>query len=383
MTIFEAAKNSPAKRNIPLRPNFAEGVSRYNDGTKAPEIGLEKSISNGTVYVSECVPDSSNKVIWITSAYINKNGSKGQLLNMEESSPPQPTSEASFDGNATTTSIPNSTQKVNSSSEGNSSKVNKYDLTSLNQKKLQFTGDNDEETPVERNTDVDTDTRFALPYDDAIDKLAEGTLDTTQNTHLKVLEHTPQIYIDKAGASDREIVMSWDIAYLAMNKNGTLSGNYHGLGAEIMKALPAALEDPLYIVKQKNGRIAAVTKNVVKGKRAVFASIELEAYQTTIQEGVTEAKKYNLVLTVTDAKQNYLQNTIFSGEIVHNKNSEDPAHFILRLKSLKKAVPTYDLAGSSNNIIRDIAEKTTPLTKFLLKILPTAQRERLKILIYL
>ena len=93
-----------------------------------------------------------------------------------------------------------------------------------------------------------------------------------------MLDHTPQIYIDKAGASDREIVMSWDIAYLAMNKNGTLSGNYHGLGTEIMKALPAALEDPLYIVKQKNGRIAAVTKIVVKGKRAVFASIELEAY---------------------------------------------------------------------------------------------------------
>jgi len=35
---------------------------------------------------------------------------------------------------------------------------------------------------------------------------------------------------------------------------------------------------------------------------------------------------------------------------------------------------------ASNNIIRDIAEKTTPLTKFLLKILPTAQREILKIL---
>lgn len=210
------------------------------------------------------------------------------------------------------------------------------------------------------STDVDTDTRFALPYDDAIEKLENGTLDTTQNTHLRVLEHTPQIYIDRAGASDREIVMSWDIAYLAMNKNGTIPGNYHGLGAEVMKALPAALEDPLYIVKQKNGRIAAVTKIVVKGKRAVFASIELEAYQTTIQEGETEAKKYNLVVTVTDAKPNYLQNTIFSGEIVHNKNSEDPAHFILRLKSLEKAVPTYDLAGSSDNSITENAEKSNP-----------------------
>ena len=186
------------------------------------------------------------------------------------------------------------------------------------------------------------------------------TLDTTQNTHLRVLEHTPQIYIDKAGASDREIVMSWDIAYLAMNKNGNIPGNYHGLGAEIMKGLPAALKDPLYIVKQKNGRIAAVTKIVIKGKRAVFASIELEAFQTTIQEGETESKKYNLVVTVTDAKPNYLQNTIFSGDIVYNKNNEDPAHFILRLKSLEKAVPTYDLAESSNPIISENTEKINP-----------------------
>ena len=60
-------------------------------------------IPNGIVYVSECVPDSANKIIWITSAYISKNGSKGQLLNIEEESSPQPTPEASFDSDATTT----------------------------------------------------------------------------------------------------------------------------------------------------------------------------------------------------------------------------------------------------------------------------------------
>ena len=205
--------------------------------------------------------------------------------------------------------------------------------------------------------------RYALPYGEAIDKLENGMLDVSQNTHLRVLDHTPQIYIDSAGAIDREIVMAWDVAYLAMKKEGEVVGNYHGLGAEIMKALPDALEDPLYIVKQKNGRIAAVTKIVVKGKRSVFASIELEAYQTTIQEGEPEAKVYNLVVTVTDAKPNYLQNTIFGGEIVYNKNSEDPAHFILRLKSLEKAAPTYDLAESSEYSIPDSGKKSNPSGK--------------------
>ena len=88
-----------------------------------------------------------------------------------------------------------------------------------------------------------------------------------------------------------------------------------------------------------------------------------------IQEGETEAKKYNLVVTVTDAKPNYLQNTIFSGEIVHNKNSEDPAHFILRLKSLEKAVPTYDLAGSSNNSITQPKSKVNTESKKVLHCL--------------
>ncbi len=74
------------------------------DQSKAPEIRLEKEVDEDTVYVSECVPDSANKRIWITSAYIKK-GSKGQMLNIEETSSPQLTSETPFDGNATNNSV--------------------------------------------------------------------------------------------------------------------------------------------------------------------------------------------------------------------------------------------------------------------------------------
>ena len=45
--------------------------------------------------------------------FINKNGSKGQLLNIETEVPPQPTSKTSSDSNATAISIPDSTEKVN------------------------------------------------------------------------------------------------------------------------------------------------------------------------------------------------------------------------------------------------------------------------------
>ncbi|MBQ7346104.1 MAG: hypothetical protein IJW45_08625 [Oscillospiraceae bacterium] len=72
-----------------------------SDGSRPPEISMEKSLGDDTVYVSECVPDSGNRRIWITSAYIKK-GSTGQKLNMEDGSSPQPTPEAIFDSSATT-----------------------------------------------------------------------------------------------------------------------------------------------------------------------------------------------------------------------------------------------------------------------------------------
>ena len=93
-----------------------------SDGSRAPEIRLEKKTSEGLVFISECVPDSLNKRIWITSAYRNKNGSKGQLLNIEDSSSPQPTPEASFDSNATSNSIPENQKNVKGIDENSSDK---------------------------------------------------------------------------------------------------------------------------------------------------------------------------------------------------------------------------------------------------------------------
>ena len=83
------------------------------DGTKAPQIRLHKVIDGDTVYVSECVPDAKNKRIYITSAY--KKSSTNQLLNIDSTESPQPTSETSFDSSATNSSIPQPDAKINTS----------------------------------------------------------------------------------------------------------------------------------------------------------------------------------------------------------------------------------------------------------------------------
>ena len=219
---------------------------------------------------------------------------------------------------------------------------------------LQEASGNYQATEGQKNTTPEGgNVKYSISYRDAIEQLSEGTLDRKTNTHLLVSENTPKVYIDKAGAKDQKIIIGWDIAYLAMKKSGDIPGNYHGLGKEVMKNLPEALKDPLYIVKQNNGRVAAVTEIVVKKNRSVVVSVEFDAFKSTIQDGETASDNYNIIVTAMDAKPNYLQNTILSGNVVHNKNNENPANFILRLKSLNKALPNDDLARSSKPSIRN------------------------------
>ena len=208
-------------------------------------------------------------------------------------------------------------------------------------------GENYRANEGKKNTTQEVSVKYSLPYSDAIDLLDREELDRSSNTHLLVLNHTPSLYVNKADAKNLKIVMAWDIAYLAMKKDGPLLGHYHNLGKDVMKRIPSALEDPLYILKQNNGRIVAVTEVVVKKNRSVLVSVELDTFKSTVQNGENLSENYNLIVTVFDAKANYLNNLFENSDVKFNKNNEDPAHFILRLKSLNKALPNDGLAESS------------------------------------
>ena len=69
------------------------------DGSKAPQIRLHKIVDGDTIYVSECVPDSKHKRVYITSAY--KKSNTNQLLNIDSNESPQLTPEATFDSGVT------------------------------------------------------------------------------------------------------------------------------------------------------------------------------------------------------------------------------------------------------------------------------------------
>ncbi len=112
------------------------------DGSKAPQIRLNKKVDGDTVYVSECVPDSKNKRIYITSAY--KKSNTNQLLNIDLKESPQPTPEATFDNSVTNDSIAPLPKNVKYSLSAEQEKYfeNSLDDTIENVEKILYDSDN-------------------------------------------------------------------------------------------------------------------------------------------------------------------------------------------------------------------------------------------------
>ena len=74
MLIPWAAQNAEEGHFIKNEDGSIKRSSRFLNGdrTRPPETRLQKELDSNTVYVSECVPDSAAKRIWVTSAYIKK-----------------------------------------------------------------------------------------------------------------------------------------------------------------------------------------------------------------------------------------------------------------------------------------------------------------------
>lgn len=107
-------------------------------------------------------------------------------------------------------------------------------------------------------------------------------------------------------AADHEIIILFHSLYLEVRHDGVLDGNYHNLGKDIVKNLPEYLSDPYAIVRTDNNRILLLsTVNNYKGRNGII-SVELN----TVKDINSIYQKYNLVITVFSAKDNYTKNTI-------------------------------------------------------------------------
>ena len=118
---------------------------------------------------------------------------------------------------------------------------------------------------------------------------------------------TPSVVLENIkGSENNEVIIRFDALYLETRNDGVLDGHYHNLGKEVMKNLPHYLSVPDAIVRMNNGRInifAAI--NTEKAKNGII-SMELNM----VKDINAKNKKYNLVVTVFSAKDNYIKNNL-------------------------------------------------------------------------
>ena len=215
------------------------------------------------------------------------------------------------------------------------------------------------ETTEENSVDVDAQSsaRYSLEktFAEQVDDVIAGTFDK-ENSHIRVAGHTPSIYIEKAGMRDLPILMSYDKLCISLFEGGTLSNHYHNLGEEIMKQIPKAIENPIYILSgQTDNRIEAILMLKDKKHRDVFAVIEFDS------EGRYEGKftKANVLVTAFGAKDKYIQKKLEMGEILYEEKRNSSS----QVNPRGQFPSVINENESSTTIIRENSEKSTENAK--------------------
>lgn len=169
---------------------------------------------------------------------------------------------------------------------------------------------------------------LGLSFKEQLQQMIDGTFDK-EHSHLFVRKDTPKVYLNlsKVKIPNLPIVMSYDNAAVSMFDKGedTKSDHNHGLGIDTMAKIPQYMEDPLYIVKLKNGRINALLIKTDHKGRNYFISLELDVEKPVNEEYSGGYKgKQHLLLTAFGANKNYFNKILTDPEntVVYDKTKD-------------------------------------------------------------
>ncbi len=179
----------------------------------------------------------------------------------------------------------------------------------------------DEEEQLERkkNTtsqrkNADTHIRYSLmnkkSFEQNVSEIinmsdAEANENKKSGNFISVMKQTPNVILDHVeGAENIEIIIRFDALYLATRKDGVLEGHYHDLGIEIVSSLPERISNPDAIIELSNGRLNLFSQMPAKHGNQGLISIELN----TVKDINNKYDKYNLVVSLFSAKENYIKN---------------------------------------------------------------------------
>ncbi len=164
-----------------------------------------------------------------------------------------------------------------------------------------------------------------VPFEDNVKDVINMTDEVAlknkeQGNFIRVMNNTPSVILENIeDAGDYEVIIRFDALYLASRKDGVLEGHYHNLGEDIIAKLPDFIENPDAIVRMNNGRLNLFTTiETSKGNNGII-SMEMN----TVKDINSKYNKYNLVVSVFSAKDNYTRNNLSkNGEKVEYKKED-------------------------------------------------------------
>ena len=124
------------------------------------------------------------------------------------------------------------------------------------------------------------------------------------DTYISIMSNTPKVILDNiSDAQNLEVLMRFDSFYLETRNQGVLEGNYHNLGLQ-MAELPKYISDPDAIIRNDKGRLNLIT--TINDNKHRLISVELN----TVKDINSKNTKYNLVVSVFNSKNRYVENLI-------------------------------------------------------------------------
>lgn len=153
-------------------------------------------------------------------------------------------------------------------------------------------------------------------FREQLEQVQNGTYEEKDNA--LIVGQTPKIFIEEVGFPNLPLCMTYEKAYLSVNHEGNIKGNYHNLGIDTLSQLPKKLQDPLYIFKSNNPKRIEAVVDLVDGKgHKVFAVVEMD----TPKQVKGEFKHVNLVVTAFAPKEKYIMSRLNEEKILYKKQS--------------------------------------------------------------
>lgn len=128
--------------------------------------------------------------------------------------------------------------------------------------------------------------------------------DRSAHPFVFAMDHTPKKLLENVeGIKDRSFLIRRDALYLAVRESGAQEGNYHNLGAETVKQIPASLENPDAIIKTDSPNRFTVLTHINISTGQALISVEIESMKD--YEGKNDY--YNIIVTMLDYRERYLK----------------------------------------------------------------------------